>query len=129
MKLQLFKNTKCLIYGSDPCRISCDIKGVLRIASCEIPISPGTESVVPVLLNGSSGIYQGTFTTTYGAVYKLEKVTIKGGRICPPNEDTVEKAELRFRLDALEKDYAALEEKVRELSNIFDTNSLNFLIK
>jgi hypothetical protein len=102
---------------------------VLRIASCEIPITPGTESVVPVLLNGSNGIYQGTFTTTFGAVYKLEKVTIKGGRICPPNEDTLEKAELRFRLEFLEKEYAALEEKVRELSNIFDTNSLNFLIK
>lgn len=129
MKLQLFKNTKCLIHGSDPCRISCDIKGVLRIASCEINISPGIESVVPVLLNGSNGVYQGTFTTTYGAVYTLEKVTIKGGRICPPSEDTLEKAELRNRIEVLEKECEYLNEKVRELSSVFDTNSLNFLIK
>lgn len=129
MKLQLFKNMKGLIHGSGPCRISCDNGGLLRIAATEIKITPGIESVVPVLLNGSNGAYQGTFTTTLGDVYELEKVTIKGGRICPPTEDTLEKAEMRFRIDVLEKEVETLEKKVLELSNIFDTNSLNFLIK
>ena len=129
MKLQLFKNMKGLIHGSDPCRISCDIGGVLRIASAEIRISPGIESIVPVLLNGSNGVYKGTFTTNNGEVYELEKFAIKGGRICPPSEEALFRAEVQSRLEVLEKDYDLLYEKVRELSNIFDTNSLNFLIK
>jgi hypothetical protein len=36
---------------------------------------------------------------------------------------------LRVRADNLEKGYAALQEEMRDLRNIFDTDSLNFLIK
>jgi hypothetical protein len=129
MRIQLFKNKKGLISGSDSKRIECDKGGVLKIGASEISISPGKESVMPILLNGCNGIYNATFTDEMGQAYELERVTIKGGRITPPPQTSVELMELRHRLDVLETENEVLWEKIHELSNIFDTNSLNFLIK
>lgn len=129
MKIQIFKNGKGLIYGDNPKRISCAEEGILRVASAEISISPGDESIMPVLFNGTSGVYAATFTSILGIVYELEKVTIKGGRIAPPSQSAVEFMELRCRIEELEALYENVQEQIRELSNIFDTNSLNFLIK
>jgi hypothetical protein len=122
MKLTIFKNKKGLIYGSDPKRIGCDVAGVLKIGKAEIAITPGEDSIMPMLFNGCSGDYDATFTTSDGEVYKLEKVAVRGGWIQPPPPTTVELMELRCRADAAE-------ERLEELSSIFDTNSLNFLIK
>jgi hypothetical protein len=122
MKLTIFKNKKGLIYGSDPKRIGCDVAGVLKIGKAEIAITPGEDSIMPMLFNGCSGDYDATFTTSDGAVYSLEKVAVRGGWIQPPPPTTVELMELRCRADAAE-------ERLEELSSIFDTNSLNFLIK
>jgi hypothetical protein len=122
MKITLFKNKKGLIYGSDPKRIGCDVAGVLKIGKAEIAITPGEDSIMPMLFNGCSGDYDATFTTSDGEVYKLEKVAVRGGWIQPPPPTTVELMELRCRADAAE-------ERLEELSSIFDTNSLNFLIK
>ena len=128
MKIQTFRNKKGLIYGADSKRIGCDKAGALKIGSTEISISADRESILPVLFNGSSGEYKPTFTDSDGEVYELAKVTIRGGRICPPPESAVEFMELRCRLEALEALSEQIQIQIRELSNIFDTNSLNFLI-
>ncbi len=127
MKITVFKNMKGLIHGADPKRIGCDIAGTLKIGSAEISVSP-EGAMMPLLFNGCSGDYLATFTDSNGRVYELDKVAVRGGRIVPPPQTTVELMELRCRLDAAEKDIESLYDENRELKNIFDTNSLNFLI-
>lgn len=122
MKITVFKNMKGLIHGGDSKRIGCEVAGTLKIGKVEVNISPGEDSIMPMLFNGCSGDYEATFTTSSGVVYRLEKVAVRGGWIAPPPPTTVELMELRCRADAAE-------ERIEELSNIFDTNSLNFLIK
>lgn len=129
MKIQTFTNGKGLIYGDDPKRISCDKAGVLKIGMVEINISPGEESIVPLLCNGCTGTYEATFTEKDGVAYELNKVTIKSGRIAPPPQSAVDFMELRCLIDALDKRCQCLDARVEVLSKIFDTNSLNFLIK
>ena len=129
MRIQLFKNTKGLIYGGDPKRIGCDREGVLKIGTTEIKISPNEDAILPLLFNGCSGDYKATFTNKDGKVYELEKVAVRAGRIAPPPPIAVEIMELRCRADAAEDECEALRQKIRELENIFDTNSLNFLIR
>ena len=128
MRIQTFKNKKGLIYGTDVKRISSDKSGTLKIGSTEISISAEAEAIMPVLFNGCSGRYKATFTDSDGAVYELANVTIRGGRIVPPSEEAVEFMELRCRAETLEAECESLREQIRELRNIFDTNSLNFLI-
>ena len=122
MKITTFKNMKGLIHGSDPKRMRCDVAGTLKIGKTEVNIIPTEDSIMPMLANGCTGDFDATFTTRAGVVYNLEKVAVRGGWIAPPPPTTVELMELRCRADAAE-------EKLEELSNIFDTNSLNFLIK
>lgn len=129
MKIQTFRNMKGLIHGSDPKRIGCDKEGVLRIGPTEISVSPGADSILPILFHGADGDYEATFTESLGAVYVLDKVAVRGGRIAPPPPTAVEFMELRCRADEAEAERDALRERVIELENIFDTNSLNFLIK
>lgn len=128
MKITTFKNMKGLIHGSDPKRIGCDKEGVLKIGNTEVTISPGADSIMPTLFHGATGDYEATFTDNHGKVYRLDKVAVRGGRIAPPPPTAVEIMELRCRADAAEDECEALREKIRELENIFDTNSLNFLI-
>lgn len=128
MKICTFKNKKGLIYGTDYKRIGCDKAGILKIGSTEVSISPDKESILPVLFNGVSGVYKATFTGSDGTVYELANVTIRGGRIAPPPENAVEFMELRCRTELLEELCVELQRQIQELSNIFDTNSLNFLI-
>lgn len=128
MKVQTFRNKKGLIYGADSKRIECDREGVLKIGTFELSITD-TETILPVLFNGSTGIYSATFTDKYGDVFDLGKVTIRGGRIEPPPQNAVDFMELRCRCESLEDRCERAEEEIRRLSNIFDTNSLNFLIK
>lgn len=128
MRIQTFKNNKGLIYGDDAKRIGCDKSGTLKIGSTEISISSEAESILPVLFNGVSGVYKATFTDSDGEAYELANVTVRGGRICPPPENAVEFMELRCRLEALEALSEQIQVQIRDLSNIFDTNSLNFLI-
>lgn len=122
MKLTLFKNMKGLIHGSDPKRISCEEGGVLKIGKIEVTIDPAEVSIMPMLFNGCTGNFDATFTTLGGAIYNLEKVVVKDGWIQPPPPTTVELMELRYRADKNEK-------RIEVLEGIFDTNSLNFLIK
>ena len=129
MKIQTFRNMKGLIYGRDPKRIGCDKEGVLKIGSTEISISPGADSIMPMLFHGVTGNYNATFTDANGKVYELEKVEVRGGWIAPPSPTAVEIMELRCRADALDEEKERLRAKIRELENIFDTDALNFLIK
>ena len=128
MQIKTFNNGKGLIHGEDAKRIACDIEGTLQIGRTEVSIHPKEESVMPVLFNGTSGVYKATFTSVAGIVYELEKVTVKGGRIVPPSQTSVELMELRSKVEELEEMCNSLKAKTIELSNIFDTNSLNFLI-
>lgn len=129
MRITTFKNMKGLIHGKDPKRIGSAVDGVLKIGTTEISISAASESILPLLFHGATGDYEATFTDSNGKVFTLEKVAVRGGRIAPPDPMVVEMMELRCRADALEDECEALREENRRLSNIFDTNSLNFLIK
>ena len=129
MTITTFKNKKGMIHGKDPKRIGCATDGVLKIGNTEISVSSTGDSIMPLLFYGGTGDYNATFTDTFGRVYNLEKVAVRGGRITPPPPTAVEIMELRCRADAAEDECEALRERIRELENIFDTNSLNFLIK
>lgn len=129
MRIQTFNNGKGLIHGSDSKRIGCDIAGTLAIGSVEISVAPESESIMPVLFNGCTGVYSATFTSVTGCVYNLDRVSVKGGRIVPPSKEAVEAMEMRCRIETLESECESLREQIRELRNIFDTNSLNFLIQ
>lgn len=129
MKVQLFKNMKGIIHGSDPMRIGCDFEGVLKIGTTEIKISPNEDSTVPLLYHGATGDYHATFTDKDGHIYELEKVAVRGGRITPPTSTAVELMELRCQIEVMERECASLRARIRALETIFDTNSLNFLIK
>ena len=128
MTITTFKNKKGMVHGPDPKRITCDVDGVLKIGSAEITVSSKEKSILPLLFYGGTGRYDATFTDILGTVYDLGKITVKAGRIDPPSPTDVEIMELRCRADAAEDECEALREEIRELRNIFDTNSLNFLI-
>ena len=129
MKISIFQNDKGLIYGSDPKRITSDISGVLKIGRTNIEVKAGEDNILPLLFNGSTGEYKAIFISEIGNTYELANVTVKGGRILPPSQTAVELMELRCRTEALESKCAKMSEEICQLRNIFDTNSLNFLIK
>ena len=129
MKIQTFKNMTGLIHGSDNKRIGCVKEGVLRIGSTEVSITPEKDSVMPILFNGWTGSSKATFTDNEGNIFDLGQVAFKNGRVVSPRSEVVEIAELRARVDLLENENASLWDAIQELRNIFDTNSLNFLIK
>ena len=117
-----------MIHGSDPKRIGCDKDGVLKIGATEIAISSKSDSILPLFFHGGTGDYDATFTDVCGSVYNLEKVAVRGGRIAPPPQIAMELMELRCRADVAEQECERLRMEIQELKNIFDTNSLNFLI-
>lgn len=119
---------KGIIHGKDPKRIGCATDGVLKVGTTEISISSSGDSIMPLLFHGGTGNYDATFTDICGRVYHLEKVAVRGGRIAPPSPTDVELMELRCRADIAEDECEALRAEIRRLDNIFDTNSLNFLI-
>lgn len=129
MKIQTFNNMRGIIHGSDHKRIGCDKSGVLKIGNTEINISHEEDAILPNLFHGVSGDYDATFTDADGAVYTLEKVAVRGGRIEPPPAVAVELMELRVRADNAEAERDFLRAEIHRLDHIFDTNSLNFLIR
>ncbi len=129
MRIQTFRNMKGLIHGTNSKRIGCDMGGVLKIGTMAMTVAAGKEEIMPLLFNGCDGDYPATFTDTDGNVFELEKVEVRGGRIKPPPPERVEFMELRCRIDEAEAACEAAQRSVHELSQIFDTNSLNFLIK
>ena len=129
MKIQTFRNKTGLIYGSDPKRVGCETAGTLKIGKAEIAITPEGDTIMPLLFFGGTGDYDATFTTDEGEVYKLEKVAVREGRILPPPPTEMKIMELQVRADKAEAERDDLQRQLDELSQIFDTDSLNFLIK
>jgi len=129
MKITTFNNGKGLIHGNDNKRIGCDRDGVLRIGQTEISVSSKGDSILPLFINGGTGDYDATFTDICGRVYHLEKVAIRGGRIAPPSQVAMELMELHCRADSAEQECERLRDEIQNLKKLFDTNSLNFLIK
>ncbi len=128
MKITIFKNKKGLIHGSDAKRIECDRGGVLKIGSTEIAVKAEESCVMPLLFYGATGSYGAKFVTSDG-VYTLADVTVRNGLILPPPATAVEIMELHCLLDEANEKADRLQKKVTELENIFDTDSLNFIIK
>lgn len=129
MKITTFKNMKGMIHGGDPKRITANANGVIKIGRTTIEVFADTAMVFPLLFHGGTGDYEATFTTEDGAVYNLGKVAVRGGRVMPPSATAVEIMELRCRADVAEDERNAMREEIENLKAIFDTNSLNFLIK
>ena len=129
MKITTFNNMKGLIHGSDPKRIGGATDGVLKIGATEISISSNSDSILPLLFHGGTGDYDAIFTDSCGSVYNLGRVAVRGGRIAPPSTVDMEIMDLRCKLDESEEECERLREEIEVLKNIFDTNSLNFLIK
>lgn len=128
MQIQTFMNMKGLIHGRDPKRIDSDRDGTLKIGTTEISIVQGGDTIMPILFHGATGDYPATFTDVEGVTYDLGKVAVRNGRINPPSKIAVELMEIRARMDVLERENEVLKNKIEYLGNIFDTNSLNFLI-
>lgn len=129
MKITTFKNKKGLIHGTKYNRITCETAGILKVGNTEIEVNPTEASVLPVLFYGGTGHYEASFTDVDGNTYDLGEVTIRGGRIASPSPTEVELMELRCRVDIAETEREELRAEIQVLKNIFDTNSLNFLIK
>lgn len=129
MNIQLYLNHKGLIYGGDAKRICCEKQGILTIGENEIAVSANEDCVMPLLFYGASGDYDATFKTAKGEVYNLEKVAVRKGRILSPPSTAVKLMELHCRADSAEKERDAMKKDIEDLRNIFDTNSLNFIIK
>jgi hypothetical protein len=102
---------------------------VLKIGTAKIEVLANIENIFPLLFNGGTGKYKATFTSEIGTVYELADVTVKGGRLLPPSPVDIELMELRCRSEALEDRCTKMEEEINTLKHIFDTNSLNFIIK
>lgn len=129
MHIQTFMNHKGLIHGRNTKRIRCEKGGILTIGATDIEVPRGGETILPILFHGATGSYTATFVTEDGEAYDLGKVEVRNGRLVPPSAVQVELMDLRARTDLLEIENKALKEKVDELDHIFDTNSLNFLIR
>ena len=127
MNIQLFINKQGIVYGNDNKRIYCDREGVLLIGSTKVQVNANADNVMPLLFYGASGDYEAKFVTT-DATYDLGKVTLRSGRIVPPSPEEVKIMDLTCRADQAERERDEMREKIEELSNIFDTNSLNFII-
>ena len=129
MKIATFKNRKGILYGKDTKRIIAKNDGILRIGPAEIEVNSIEERVFPELFYGGTGEYHGTFTDVLGREYDLGKIVVRAGRVVPPSPTAVEIAELRIRADIAETERDEIRAEIENLKNIFDTNSLNFLIK
>ncbi len=127
MNIQLFINKQGIVYGNDNKRIYCDREGVLVIGSTKVQVNVNADNVMPLLFYGASGDYEAKFVTN-DATYDLGRVTLRSGRIVPPSPEEVKIMDLTCRADQAERERDEMREKIEELSNIFDTNSLNFII-
>lgn len=126
MRIQLFLDKTGLVYGDDAKRIFCDVEGILKIGTTDIIVTE-KDSVLPPLFYGASGVYDATFTSNEGT-YNLGKVEVRNGRISSPSPTLVEFAKVRHRADEAEKERNQMKADIEDLKNIFDTNSLNFII-
>lgn len=130
MHIQTFNNGTGVIFGDDIKRICAKSDGLLTICGTNISVSKDSPSILPVLGYGCTGRYPAIFAPSNSEiVYDLGYINVSKGRIVPLTETEAEIAELRCRADEKDREICLLKRQFEELSNIFDTNSLNFLIK
>lgn len=140
MKLHLFNNKKCVIYGHDSTRLECERGGTIRIGATKINVTPGEPIILPPLPNGT---YKPCFTDSEGTMYEGHETVIRGGRIASPPKEVIELFELRCKYETLEKGtekmfadlkqsisekFGEIDKEIEDLKSVFDTNSLNFII-
>ena len=128
MKITTFRNMKGIIWGGDPKRICCDKSGALKIGNTDIKVTAGENCVMPQLFYGATGSYSAKYITNEG-VFTLADVTVRNGLILPPSSTAVELMELTCRADTAEREREEMREELEELKHIFDTDSLNFILK
>ena len=129
MIIQLFNNKNFLIHGEDNKRLTCEKSGTLRIGDTDVPVKAGEECILPALFFGASADFKTTFIADDGAVYDGGRISVRSGRILAAPSERVEMMELHIRLDEAEKRLKQAEDDLEKLKHIFDTNSLNFIIK
>lgn len=129
MTITLLNNKTGVIHGEDSKRINCDKQGVLAIGKTSVAISPNNNEIMPLIYHGATGVYTATFTDVLGVAYDLGRVEVHNGRISSPSPFALDLLQLKCRADFAEAEAKALREEIEKLKGIFDTNSLNFLIK
>lgn len=129
MIIALLNNNTGLIHGDDPKRISCEKSGTLFIGKTSLDLSSKENDIMPLLFHGATGMYAARYTASDGTEYDLGKVEVQNGRISSPPPIALEILSLKSRADIAEAEAVILRQEVEALKNIFDTNSLNFLIK
>lgn len=129
MKLHLFSNKKCVIFGHDPNRIECDKGGILKIGATKIQVAPTEPISLPSIVDGT---YKPCFTDSDGTTYEGYVTVVRNGRITSPSKETLELFDLRCRYEELQtkmtEKFDTIDKEIQELKGIFDTNSLNFII-
>lgn len=129
MKLHLFSNKKCVIFGHDSTRLECEREGTLRIGATNIKVAPGEPISLPSIADGT---YKPCFTDSDGTVYEGYVTVVRNGRITSPPKEALELFDLRCRYEELQtkmaEKFAILDKEIEDLKSVFDTNSLNFII-
>lgn len=125
MKIHLFNDKTGVIGGFSPYTLRSDKDGLLKIGGKVINILPDTPAKIPPLTDDT---YNAVFESADGITYDLGRITIHNGGVVASKTYTAREIELRHALDKAENKIAELIERVDALENIFDTNSLNFLI-
>jgi hypothetical protein len=128
MKIQTFNDGTGIIYGDSPSILTCEISGVLNIGGTEFTIDSERETHIPQLFNAASGNFKAEYITEK-KTYTLRKIKVKRGFIEPPSDDVVEMTYLKARVDEVDRKCEKVLAEVARLDKLFDTNSLNFLIK
>ena len=128
MIIQLFSNNRALIFGEDDKRLYCDKDGTLRIGDAEINIKAKEHCVLPLLFYGASADYKAQYVTPNGT-YDCGKVAVRNGRIISAPPEKVDMMELHLRSDNADEEREKMKADIEKLKRIFDTNSLNFIIK
>lgn len=131
MKLHTYSLIKKFtLRGADLTQIESDISGILKIGSAKIQLKAGEITELPSI---ADGIYVPILTDDCGDTYEGNLVTVRYGRIAPPSKSETELFDLKCKYDELalntEQRFEVVDKAIRKLENIFDTNSLNFLIK
>jgi hypothetical protein len=129
MIIQLFNNKNFLVHGEDNKRLTCERSGTLRIGNTEIPVKANEENILPPLFFGASADFKASFVTADGDIYEGGKVSVRSGRLLSAPPEKVEMMELHIRCDEAEKRQKENRKDIDMLKKLFDTNSLNFIMK
>lgn len=124
MKLHTFNDGTAIIVGADHAQIVSDRNGKLQIGTASFDLAANVPFAVPALYDGLKAVK----LVGEGKVYNAGQVNVRHSRLVSQSYMSRNEIELKHRCDALEDTVAALSEKVKDLTERFDTNALNMLI-